>query len=302
MTNETDEQSKKINVLKQEITELRTRLNQVNEEKETWFAKKETARSEIARLIGEIRELKRERDNLTNFVKESKKTREQLNSGIRDKITNIKAAKQERDSLKSSIKIFRRPEEIERNINALEFKIETQVVSFDEEQKLMKVIKQMKAELIAAKKSSGAYEKVGSLSREIDKEKVDADSLHAKIQESAAESQKKHELLIELSKKVDALRVEEEEAYKKFMELKNQFTEINGELKNRLVAIGESKDEMDELRVQSRKDRKQRENRLIEEKERQVSEKIKTGKKLTTDDLLVFQKAEMEKETATKEE
>ncbi len=86
-----------------------------------------------------------------------------------------------------------------------------------------------------------------------------------------------------------SIKTKEKSAFEKFMEFKKKFNEVNEQLKNRLPEMNKLKEEADKYNLESKKKKKEKEEQFLKSKEDIVKEKIKTGKKLTTEDLLVFQ-------------
>ena len=88
--------------------------------------------------------------------------------------------------------------------------------------------------------------------------KAKAEELHRKIQNIAKESQGKHENIVVASKEVDELRAKEDEAFKKFVELKQKFNEINNILKERLQKVGQMMSKIGDIEKKSEASRKKK--------------------------------------------
>jgi len=298
----TDEERKELmrnlELAKKQIDELRNKLNQLNNEKEGWFKKKEEFGSQISSLIGSLSSNKKERNKFTNEVKELKIKRKELHDLIKTKISEVKKFNEQKSETAKKYGITSDPSNLIKEIQALEFKFETEGLTFDKEQKLMKIIKEKKKKLNEAKKISDVWEKTGKISKEIDDLKREADAIHKKIQSEAGHSQQKHEQLIGSSKEIDELRAKEQEAFNKFVEAKKNFSEINDKMQETLIQVIQLKQK---LGLEEEKRRPQREkqkvshqsesSKLIENGEKIVNEKLKNKKKLTTQDLLLFQAA-----------
>jgi len=105
----------------------------------------------------------------------------------------------------------------------------------------------------------------------------------------AKESQSYHEGMLSLSKKISELRKNEKEIFKQFSELKKQFFETNNMLKQKLLEANEASKHEKEEHEKEDAEMKERQEKMLAEKETEMTEKIKSGKKLTTEDLLAFQ-------------
>ena len=275
--------------LRQEVLLLKTELNQIDEQKEAAFQKKEKYNSQIRGLISAIKEDKHERDKLTKEVKEEKGKREEYNKQIKENISNIKSLEGQKEAILKKYKIQNDPSLIKQDIERLEFRIETEAMSFEKEKQLMKSINALRKKYNEAKKVSSVWEKIHELSKAIDNERRGAKDFHNKVQNKAKESQHHHEEMISLSKDVDALKKEETQAFEKFVALKKKFNEVNEKLKEKLVEMSKIRVEVDKTKKETREEKRKKDEDILKTKEEMVNEKLRKGEKLTTEDLLVFQ-------------
>lgn len=286
---EKQEITKQIKDIRTDVTALRNNLNQINDEKEGWFKKKEDISKQIADIINMVKSSKKERNDFTSKVKDSKKERENLNDLIKDKIEEIKKLQKEKAEIAKKYNITKDPTSIKKEIERLEMKIETEAISFDKEREYMKIINDLSKEC----KESGAIldvtTKINKLSKEIDDLKRTAKKSHHEIQNNAKISQEKHEEMIVHSKEIDDLKVKEEEAFKKFLEYKKQFSEVNSQLKEKLVELNGLNKQSTRNKEDSMLEKKKSDSKKLKSKEEEVEEKVKNRKKLTTEDLLVLQ-------------
>ena len=88
------------------------------------------------------------------------------------------------------------------------------------------------------------------------------------------------------------MKADEEASFSKFSELKKKFNEANSELKEKLRGMNDVKNYLDKISSDKREKRRQEIDSILKSKEEEVNEKIRKKQKLTTEDLLVFQKFE----------
>ena len=162
---------------------------------------------------------------------------------------------------------------------------------FEKEKSLSKKIKQLKKLQEEASIIINNISKIKKFNSEIDSAQKNSNDTHNEIQKLAAESQKLHESLIKNSKEIDGLRVKEEEAFKKFVDCKKNFSEINTKLEEQLGNVNDIQSKINKFQLEEDEKRRLRESIAIKSKEQEISEKIKTGKKITTEDFLMFQEA-----------
>ena len=94
---------------------------------------------------------------------------------------------------------------------------------------------------------------------------------------------------IDLSKKINEFKSKQEEAFTKFLEFKKEFSLINNTLKEKLLESNIIQGNLEKQKLDMQERRKLREEQILEEKAKQVEEKLKQGKKLTTQDLIIMQ-------------
>lgn len=277
-----------------EISDIKKELNVLNAQKESEYQKREDTGKQISELIGKIKDLKRERDTFTRQVKENKQKRDFIRASLREKIDSFKKADEEKQVLLKKKNLKYGPEKLRDDIRAMESKIETEGMSFDKEQKMMKAIKDLKKELVGLMEIDSVFKKARDLSKEIRQLKEDVEVCNVNVRNFAGQSQVKHEEMLALSKQVDDLMAQEKEHKEAFQKLKDQFIEANTKLKGKLPQVNNLREKLDSDRAESRAKYKEEVEKGLKTKEERVKEKLKKGVKLTTDDLLVFQAMAMD--------
>jgi uncharacterized coiled-coil DUF342 family protein len=230
--------------------ELRTSLDKLNE-----------TRTKLAKVREELQALRKTRDGLNDTVRALKQQRDRIRDASKEKLTAL------RELLK---KMSDRPHAsiAEKELASLEWQVQTSPLDKEAEKKLMTRIRGLEI------KVSG-YHKVLKLRDEITKQREEADQIHAKIQELAAESQKHHEDIVQLSEAFQLLRTKRDEQQKIFNDLRARSAEINQnfiELRNELTD--------DEKRV-----KRQKEEALKEALKATAQRKLSKGEKLTLQEL-----------------
>jgi len=276
--------------LKADVNSLRKDLNKADNDKELWHSKKETASIDIRKRIDSIKENREKRDALTEKVRELKEKRAKLNDDLRKRISELEELKKESANLMKKSKITD-PARIKTAIDAIESKLETEVMSFEKEKELSKKLKMLKKLLADASGLAGILDAVKKLNFEAGNAKKESNSVHKEIQDLAKESQALHESIISESKNVDELKAKEEDAFSKFVEFKKIFSEKNRFLKEKLESMGKIRIEINKFQLEEDEKRRLQEAMLIKSKEQDLENKIKSGRKLTTEDFLVFQES-----------
>ena len=275
-----------------EVSKLRNTLNELDKEKESWFKKKKELSAKIRESIQKIKDNKNKRDALTLEVKELKPKRDSINKEIDSKFKELENLKKEKSSLAKSLNIKETPSRIKQNMEKLEFRIETEPMAFDKEQALMKKIKELKNLYDDASVLFEVDKKTKDNSEAIKKMKMEANETHKSVQEKARQSQALHEEILKISVEIDKIKVDEEYAFRKFSDVKRKFNEANSQLKEKLKAMNDVKNALDRISSERKERKRAEQESFLKSKEDEVNEKIRKGQKLTTEDLLVFQKLE----------
>ncbi len=283
------EEQKKLNLLRKEIIQLQRRLNDINNIKESWFEKSQQYKKEVSKLRETIKTAKEKRDKLTQEVREAKDIRRELNEQIKKEISHIKTLTKEETIFLKKHHIKKDPSKIKEDIEKLDFRVETEALSFNKEQEVMKVIKNLKKQFEESKSILEIQGQAKKLSVSIDNMKKEADKSHRLIQEKAKASQENHEIMIKALKQFDVFKKKEKETYKKFNENKSEFTKLNEELKIKLSELNNISSKVEGVKEKMREERREAMEKTLEEKRKEAEEKMKRGEKLKTEDLIAFQ-------------
>ncbi len=269
-----------------DTSQLKSNLNVLGREKEDWFGKAALLKKDIASAVEKIRECKSKRDLLTSSVKQKKAELKLQDDSLKELL--IKRSGLKKDGL-DKVKVESSPSRIKAEIERMESRIETEAISFAEEQKIMKLLKQKKKALDALNKLNYADEELKTLNKGISSLRDSITALRNSIKAEAAESQKHHEEMIAGIKSLAELKVKKKECLDKCSELKKSFSETNSMLKEKLSVLSGMRLSLDEHKAVESKERAERTEKFLEEKELELKDKILKGQKLTTQDLLIFQ-------------
>ncbi len=276
--------------LNSEIKELQVRLNKVNEEKEQWFSKKESLKKEVSLLIYEINKIKSSTGKIYSEFEKNKQERDSYNNLVKEQIKNIKGLNQKKSDLVKQYKIKGDPLRVLNIIENLEKKIETEAPSFEKEKEIMKKINALKKHHSQSSELAKILEEYNKISAQIIDYRKKADHFHSLLNDAYSKNKSESKIISELSKKIRLLRKEQEAAFKKFLEFKKEFSNVNNELKIRLLQMNQLRKEENAKKQNKMQQKQQLIKSALDEKIKTIEEKIKSKKKLTTDDFLVFQK------------
>lgn len=268
--------------LREEINELKAKLNDIGPKKEEWFKKKEDLKQEIAKLISKIKEARSNKDSVDVKIKELKENRDKFNKEVKELIVKIKSLGPKENSEKKES-----PEFLKMQIGKLETAMETQAFDFEKEKKVMKQINDLKKKYKIAFEAYSAQGEMKDLSKRIEEAKKKADEFHNQLKEYLKEHKESN--FGKLSKEINQIKKVQEEAFANFIKYKQEFSLINKQLKEKLGML-KSEHQKNEQKKQERvHEKKDKEQEQIRNKAKEVKEKFKQKKILTTEDLITLQ-------------
>jgi uncharacterized coiled-coil DUF342 family protein len=273
----------KITTLKREIQSVSANLKELGGQKEEQYQQKNTLDKQLNALINKAKDLKDKKREIDKQISTFKKEREDKNKQYNQSLTNIKKAKEDRRRQQHAVS----SNTLRKQIKDLEYKMQTEAISFNKEKKIMGEIKKIKAQLKEILKEEEKL-KTNNLSfRQVKEIKLAADDSHKKVQELAEKSSKIFDELTILSKDIANIKAQRNTVQLVLKNLKSQIGHMNQKLSKVLKDWSGIAD-----KVFIRGTRRSI-DRLLHKKTEEVKEKLKTKKKLTTDDILLLQREAM---------
>ncbi|MBS3154986.1 hypothetical protein J4404_00635 [Candidatus Woesearchaeota archaeon] len=269
-----------------EISKLQSQLNHFNDKKEFWFKKKEDLKQDIKTLIQQIKEIKIKTDESNVSIGDMKKERDKYNDHVSYLIKEINKLNKQKIEIFQKYKITEDPYKVQKHIEAIEKRLETEI-SFENEKKLMKKLNELKS-IYKESKIRELIEHIDKLNKELRESKKKSQQFHNKIIQTASDKNG-YASFIDLSRKINNVRTEQEQAFNKFIEFKKEFLKVNDLLKDRLRQSNIEKEKVNQQHKAVEQTRREHLKQILKEKTQNVLEKFKTKKKLTTEDIIVLQ-------------
>jgi len=267
---------------KSALTRLRSQLYQIYKEKNDFFQQMKSGRDQLRSLTAQLKQLKKERDQLTDEVKELKQHRNELNTEVKEKFSVKKDAEDKKKKLLDSAGFKGDPAKIKQEINHLEEKIETEVMPFSQEQGLRKKIKVLQAVYKKLEQLGTAWKEVNTVTANFSQKRREAEDSHQQVQHKADESQSKHEEMNKIYAKIKEIRTQQNPLAEQHLAAKVKLEETKKELDELTKRVNELAKLLDEQEEESF-------NVKARKKTAEVKEKMRSGKKLSTEDILAFQ-------------
>ncbi|MHC1564653.1 MAG: coiled-coil domain-containing protein [Candidatus Hecatellaceae archaeon] len=261
---------REIESLSVEIVELREQRNKLNLEAKTWLRKGENLVDEARKLKRELRDLREEVGQLKAEIRQLKTSLEKLRKDLAEKREVRDELREKLRGLKAKVSIPRG--KAERLFEELEWQIQTNPLSPEEERKLVERVKALEGQLdlhgkisLLIEKLNSNFQEIQALREEIGKFKEKLDEVYGKLKEKLA-------VLSEKSKRLEEAEREAKEAYQKFTNAKVQADRLH----RRIV---EALNKQRSLKSGLREFKREKEAEALEGVVKELEEAYKQGKK-----------------------
>ncbi|SDA53686.1 phosphoserine phosphatase SerB [Methanobrevibacter millerae] len=256
----------------------------------------------------EIAQIAEEREEYNRIAKEQRKIRDELNASLKENLNkaieyrnerneinkSVEEAKKARNDANNKIKSLewssgkRDKVKIENEIKKIDKIIETRVLDIKKENQLVKNANDLRKQLMDIQEDESVKEEAQEL-RKLSEEE------HEKVITLSEQAQAAHEEMLTYFRKTDDIRTAADDAHKKFIEARNNASAKHEEFKAVLSDIHVINKKLGSGKPRKRRSDKKSSsgaNKNREEKERaeEIFEKFKQGGKLSTEELLLLQK------------
>ena len=228
---------------------------------------------ELKENLAKAIEFRDQRNEINKEVEENKKARNQVN----EQIKNLEWSSGKRDKIK-----------LENEIKKIDKIIETRVLDIKKENQLVKSANDLRKQLSDIKEDDKVKEEAQELKKQ-------SEEYHAKVVELSEKAQEAHEQMLEYFRKTDEIRTAADAAHKKFIQARKSASAKHEDFKMVLSEIHVINKALGSNRSRKRKSNKSESSHAKgsrEEKEKAeiIFDKFKNGKKLSTEELLLLQK------------
>jgi len=285
MLDELIEKRKKIIAESEQHKNSRNELNQLASKH---AQERNALNAQTREFVEKAQEHKDLRDKYNAEVHELKEQRNRLNEKANELFAEIDEFKKEHGSIKS-----RTLKELQKQIEHLEFRQQTEVFKPEKERELIEKIKQMKTDI---REQEAEFEQNKEMRTKLNDARTfrkEASDIHAKVTEVADLAQQHHDQMVDCYRKADASRASADEEHRKFVEAQ----EAADEEHKRFIACQKELRDYDKvisgLRQKTRKTRATREQKAVRKEAERIFQQFRSGEKLTTDDLLLLQRSKL---------
>jgi len=284
-------------------------LNDLMEKRKKTLAESEEHKNRRNDLNANASKFARERNTLNNQTREYVEDA-QKNKDLRDKynqeVLDIKAQRNENNDkanvLFEDIEAFKKEhgtqknrgvKELQKQIEYMEYRQQTEVFTTDKERELIDKIKQMKSQVREQEAELEQNKEMRTKITEAREFRRMASELHAKVTEVAELAQKHHDLMVESYRKADKSREAADAAHKSFVEAQEA---ADAEHKFFIACQKELRDYdkvISGLRKKTKKVKVTKEQKAVRKEAESLFKNFRAGEKLTTDDILLLQRSKL---------
>jgi len=284
------QRTQKIKELTQKLSIVKDKKAKLDTEANSWADKRDELNEQGKRIRNEIFTLRNERNRLNEQVKELKQQRETARTEIREKIEKIKKLSQE-------IKVVaeKRPSRgfqvLQKEVEAIDWKIQTTSLNVKEEKELVDQVKQLEAQLSIYRKLDKLRQARLNLQNEVKSLKEKSDLYHKNLTEIAQKSQETHEKLLKNVDESKRLKAEADGFHKLYLEIREKAKPLQEEL---LTVSNELRRLKGEIREEEQQEKRKGDEAIRGKLEKQAREKLERGEKLTWEEFQLLAKDEDE--------
>ena len=230
--------------------------------------------SELKENLAKAIEFRDQRNEINKQVEENKKARNKVN----EEIKNLEWSSGKKDKVR-----------LETEIKKIDKIIETRVLDIKKENQLVKNANDLRKELAEIKEDDKVKEEAAELKKK-------SEEYHAKVVELSEQAQEAHEQMLSYFRKTDEIRTAADEAHKQFIQARKNASAKHEEFKVILSEIHEINKHLGSNKNRKRRSDKSggssnnKKNREEKERAESIFDKFKNGKKLSTEELLLLQK------------
>jgi uncharacterized coiled-coil DUF342 family protein len=198
--------------LRQESLAFKDKRSQLNAEAGKWIEKRNEFNKATEELIDKAKEFKKLRDESNKNVAQSKQKRDESNEKIKPLYAKIEYIRKN-----YSLNGERSIRDLRREMDHLEFRQQTEVLSPDKEKQLVDKIAALHAEFKVRKELLEKNEELGKLLDEAKALRDQASNYHDQVIKFAELAQVYHDKMIAAFKEADQTRAEADAAQKEFL-------------------------------------------------------------------------------------
>ncbi|MEM2968383.1 MAG: hypothetical protein QXJ76_03635, partial [Candidatus Bathyarchaeia archaeon] len=231
----------------------------------------------VGKYRAEIQALRSERDRLNETVKALKQQRDTAREKKKKIVEEIRAINKKLTALKVN-KPRKSRQQLEKEIQEIEWKIQTSSLDLQEEKRLVEEVKQLEPQLSIYHKIEQHNMRIAELRKELETLEAKATASHQELLGAAQRSQELHAAITAKINEANTIKKEADQAHSAYVQAKERVEPLRRTLK----ALMEQKRQLQNaIREESEMERKTAERALKEKLEAQARSKLQRGERLS---------------------
>jgi uncharacterized coiled-coil DUF342 family protein len=214
-----------ISDMHQQIANLRQQIDKADAETKKQIEKRDRLNEFSKKASQEIREIKQQRDEINEKVKLLKQQRDDIRVKTKPIMDQIAAINEKKQELKKKTPRVRQ-QDLQEELDAIEWKIQTTSLDLKEEKRLIGEVKQLELQLSSYKKIEKQNKKITELLNERKTFDAQADAFHQALSELAKQSQDLHVKMIAKIDEVKKSRSEADDQHKGYLQNKELIKQL----------------------------------------------------------------------------
>lgn len=279
--------------MENQIRTLRNGLETLNSGINSLIKERDQYNEKFSEFIKEAQENKRQRDEINERISEDVELRKEALVEIRKLNKRLSALKQKGESIYQSLEKnsleLRNPGAIQKEMEELEWKLETSVLSLERENKLVESIRQKKKLLEPCQIIEDIRKEMKGIFREKDGIKQKLNEYSKRINGVQEESKKFHERMLYAYKRANEIKTEADSYHQQFIKKKEERDKVYKDYKEILDRKNEITNKIREDKIKKQVEAIKQRDKLMKNKAEKIYEDFKKGKRLNTEEFRILQ-------------
>jgi uncharacterized coiled-coil DUF342 family protein len=199
-----------------QATSLRETLRSLDADVEKWASKRNSLNDSGKKLREEVRSFKAQRDLLHEKIQALKAERDNLSMGLQEERRKFRESREQFLSLAD--KTVRSVDEVQQQIERLDWEIQTNPLTPEQEAQLIKQIRVLEQERVIHRDQALVHTKLTSLQQVIAAFKRQLFEVNEQIHSFAADSQEHHIQMLGKTEEFREMKVEADHAHQRFLD------------------------------------------------------------------------------------
>ncbi|MFZ2070861.1 MAG: phosphoserine phosphatase [Halobacteriota archaeon] len=268
--------------------EYKRRRTELNAEASKWADLRDELNGRIREEVEKAKIFKKKREEYEALIEANKANRGELNRKASKYYSMVEKLRKKNDM--HSIRTF---EGLRTRIDELELKQQVEVLSKDEERKLVAKIAELRKELVLMQKEWEKDQKLKELLLSAQKYREEADKYHEEVLSHVKLSHECHDKMVESFKEADRVHRKADDAHRQFLEAQEKADDAHRQYLTYIRDVEDFNHVITGLRRKIEEDWGFKERVEARKAAKSIYERFRDGEKLSTDDLLALQKTEM---------